>query len=311
MRLVSILIVTFALLLAGVIFFVVPRLMTRGVQQAQQQQQPAQIASNDVLVAARNLPAGTVLKGDDVRWQRWPQDALDPSFLVREKGAAPQKDAIGQVVLHGIDKGEPITAQRLLKPGEAGFLAAALTPGMRAVAIKVDAITGTAGFVLPADRVDVLLTEHYSQRLSQEAQRSVSVPEVGSKDVTSVVLRDVKVLAVDQVMQDIDSKPKLAGTATLEVDLKQAEKLALAAQIGTLSLALRSHTAPAQPEAEAGSGFVEDIQVSPVRAAVAQQQTAVFGQPQAALPQAPIASGEATAALHVYHGASLARGAGQ
>jgi pilus assembly protein CpaB len=308
MRLISILIVTFALLLAGAIYFVVPRLMTRQMQQAQQLQQPMAPASSDVLVAAQSLPAGTVLKAENVRWQRWPQDAVDPAFLVREKGATAQKDVVGRVVLHGIEQGAPVTAQRLLKPGEAGFLAAALTPGMRAVAIKVDAITGAAGFVLPSDRVDVLLTEHYSQRISADAQRA-GTPEVGSKDVTSVVLRDVKVLAVDQVMQDIDSKPKLAGTATLEVELRQAEKLALAAQIGTLSLALRSHAMPARPESEAGTALVEDVQVSPVRAAEMQQTE---GPGVAAMPQPqPPAAGVAAMGLHVYHGVSLARGAGQ
>lgn len=309
MRLVSILIVTFALLLAGVIFFVVPRLMSRGAHEAQQQQQQAaQIAANDVLVAAQNLPAGTVLKAENVRWQRWPQDALDPTFLVREKGADPQKDAVGHVVLHGFEKGAPITALRLLKPGEAGFLAAALTPGMRAVAIKIDAISGTAGFVLPADRVDVLLTEHYTLQASSDAQRTQNLPQVTSKDVTSVVLRNVTVLAIDQVMQDIDSKPKLAGTATLEVELPQAEKLALAAQMGTLSLVLRSHAAPERPEPESGTGLVEDFQVSPFRAAVLRRSSAISGQ----LPaQQPVASGEIPVALRVYHGASLARGAGQ
>jgi pilus assembly protein CpaB len=309
MRLASILIVTFALLLAGAIFFVVPRLMSRGAHEAQlQQRQAVQMATNDVLVAARNLPAGTVLKADDMRWQRWPQDALDPSFLVREKGADLRKDAVGHVVLRGLEQGAPVTPLRLLKPGDAGFLAAALTPGMRAVAIKIDAITGTAGFVLPADRVDVLLTEHYTLQTSGDAQQTQGLPQVASKDVTSVVLRDIKVLAVDQAMQDIDSKPKLAGTATLEVDLVQAEKLALAAQMGTLSLALRSYTAPMRPEPERGTGLVEDFQVSPFRAAVLQRSSgssAPFPERQ------PVASGGGSAALRVYHGASLARGTGQ
>jgi pilus assembly protein CpaB len=308
MRLASILIVTFALFLAGAIFFVVPRLMNRGAHEAQQQQQAVQVTTNDVLVAARSLPAGTVLKSDDVRWQRWPQDALDPSFLVREKGADLQKDAIGHVVLRGLEQGAPVTPSRLLKPGEAGFLAAALKPGMRAAAIKIDAITGTAGFVLPADRVDVLLTEHYTVQTAGEAQRNQGLPQITTKDVTSVVLRNVMVLAIDQVMQDIDSKPKLAGTATLEVDLVQAEKLALAAQMGTLSLVLRSHTEPARPEPESGTGLVEDFQVSPFRAAVVQRSSGVS----APLPdQAPVALGEGSVPLRVYHGASLARGAGQ
>lgn len=135
-----------------------------------------------------------------------------------------------------------------------------------------------------------------------------NLPQVTSKDVTSVVLRNVTVLAIDQVMQDIDSKPKLAGTATLEVELPQAEKLALAAQMGTLSLVLRSHAAPERPEPESGTGLVEDFQVSPFRAAVLRRSSAISGQ----LPaQQPVASGEIPVALRVYHGASLARGAGQ
>ncbi|HZT50782.1 MAG TPA: Flp pilus assembly protein CpaB [Stellaceae bacterium] len=302
MRLVSIVIVGFALLLAGAIFFIVPRHMQRGAA-GPQQPVAVQVAASDVMVAARDLPAGTVLKAADVRWQRWPQDAIDPAFLVREKGADPQKDAVGRIVLRGLEAREPITPQRLLHAGEAGFLAAALAPGKRAVAIKIDATTGAAGFVLPADRVDVLLTERYAVPADAAAQRE-GLPQVASKDVASVVLRDIKVLAIDQVMQDIDSKPKLARTATLEVDLAQAEKLALAAGMGTLSLALRSHAAPAEDEVDHGGGVVEDFEVSPFRAALLRRVSAA---PRAA----SVASLDGAATPRVYHGASLARGAGE
>lgn len=308
MRLVSILIVTFALLLAGAIFFVVPRLMTRGAHEAQQQQAAVQLPTSDVLVAAQNVPAGAVLKPEDLRWQRWPQDALDPGFLVRDKGADLQRDAVGHVVLHGIEKGAPVTAARLLKPGEAGFLAAALAPGMRAVAIKVDPVTDVAGFVLPSDRVDVLLTEHYALSISNDGVSNHGAPQIGARDVTSVMLRNLKVLGIDQVMQDVDSKPKLVGTATLEVDLAQAEELALAAQIGTLSLALRSHAAPESAVPEVGAPAIEDVQVSPVRAAALMQQAAIVGQNASGLAAEP---GGLPTALRVYHGASLARAAGQ
>src|ERR1700691_4282249 len=101
MRLVSILIVGLALVLAGVVFFVVPRLMNRSAQEAQQiqqQTQPQRLSANDVLLAAHNLPAGLVLKAEDVRWQRWPEESLDPNFLVREKGADPNKDVVGKIV---------------------------------------------------------------------------------------------------------------------------------------------------------------------------------------------------------------------
>jgi len=301
MRLVSTLIVVFALVLAGVVFFVVPRLLNRGAQEAQQQaQQPPKPAFNNVLVAAHSLPAGLILRPEDLRWQRWPSDALDPSFLVQEKGSDPQKDAVGRVVLHGIETGEPVTQVRLLKPGDAGFLAAALTPGMRAFSIRIDVVSGTGGFILPEDRVDILLTEKYNIQALSATPATQSLPQVLNKDITSVVLRNVRVLAVDQVMQDIDSKPKVAATATLEVDLTQAEKLALAGQLGSLSLALRSHTVPAHPEAEIGSGMVEDFQVSPFRAAVLQKYYSIL----AAEPRASQAAG----GLRVYHGGLLAAG---
>jgi pilus assembly protein CpaB len=252
-------------------------------------------------VASETLAAGTVLKPADLRWQGWPEAALDPSFLVREKGADPQKDAVGHIVLHGIEKGEPVTADRLLKPGDSGFLAAALAPGMRAVTIKIDAVSAAGGFILPGDRVDVLLSEHYTVP-AEASPATERLPQVPAKDVASVVLSNVKVLAIDQVMQDIDSKPKVGATATLEVDIVPAEKLALAAQMGTLSLALRSHTLPERPEPMTNGSVVQDFQVSPFRAALMQQYDA-------ALPGVDAAGGLATT-LHVYHGVALARAVG-
>jgi pilus assembly protein CpaB len=296
MRLVVVLIVGLALVLAGVVFFVVPRLMNRSAQEAQQiqQQQPQRLAASDVLVAAHNLPAGLVLKPEDVRWQRWPEEALDPNFLVREKGADPAKDVAGKIVLHGIETGEPVTALRLLKPGDTGFLAAELAPGARAVTIAITAITGDGGFILPQDRVDVLLTEHYPMNAAlQAAQLNLAI---SPKLVTSVILRNVKVLAVDLAIQDLDSKPKVGTTATLEVDLTQAEKLALAPELGSLSLILRSHTLPDRPEPEGASPSVEDFQVSPYRAAALQQFYTN-------LAQSPQAQG-GEAGPRIYHGAS-------
>jgi pilus assembly protein CpaB len=300
MRLVSIVIVVFALVLAGAVFLFVPRLMNRSAQQAQQAQ-TVRVAAQDVLVAAKSLPAGTVLKAEDLRWQRWPEEALDPTFLVREKGADPQKVAVGFIVLHGIDAGEPVTPQRLLKPGDSGFLAAALTPGMRAVTIRVDAVSAEAGFILPQDRVDIVLDEHYTVGLAPGvALANQNLPQIaGAKDVSSVILRDVKVLAIDQGMQDIDSKPKIGATATLEVDLDEAQKIAIAAHLGTLSLVLRSHTLPTHPEAEGASAIVEDYQVSPFRAAVLQQiytNLATQQQQAASAEDGP----------RIYHGAALA-----
>ncbi len=263
MRPVSILIVAAALIFAGLVFFVVPRLMHRGAPQAQAPVSQPTIPANDVLVAARDLPAGTILKSDDVRWQRWPADGLDANFLLREKGATPQENAVGRVVLRGFGAGEPVTAQRLLKPGESGFLAAALTPGMRAVSVHIDAVSGNAGFIVPGDRVDVLLAERFPIAYTGNAGSSVR-PTM--KQVNSVVLRDVRVLAIDQDTNDVDNKPKVGTTATIEVDLRDAQKLSLATQMGALFLALRSLAKPETAEADdppAQGAVVQDVDVSP------------------------------------------------
>ena len=257
MRPLSIFIFAFALLLAGLVYFVVPHLMKRPVE-AQSAPQAVRIAAADVLVAARPLPAGTILKAGDVRWQRWPDEGLDPNFLQREKGATPA-DAAGRVVLRGLTAGEPVTSARTIKGGEAGFLAAALEPGMRAVSVKIDAVSGDGGFIVPGDRVDVLLAEKFSISYPNNGEGSHTRPS--HKQVNSVVLSDVRVLAIDQEMRDLDNKPKIGQTATLEVELAQAQKLALAPQMGALSLALRSLARPEQ--AEARGGTIQDTDVSP------------------------------------------------
>lgn len=256
MRPLSIFIVSFALLLSGAVYVIVPRAMNRA-EPAPPVPAPLRIAAGDVLVAARNVPAGTILKKDDLRWQRWPDEGLDPNFLIRDKGASLQDDAVGRVVLRGFAAGEPITAPRLLKSGEAGFLAAALTPGKHAVAVRIDAVSGNGGFVVPGDRVDVLLAERYAITYADDGFTGTRPTH---KLVNSVVLRDVRVLAIDQEMKDLDNKPKVGSTATLEVDLPQAQKLALAPQMGALSLALRSFART--EEAEVSGGTIQDTEVS-------------------------------------------------
>jgi pilus assembly protein CpaB len=268
MRPLSVFIFVFALLMAGLVYFVMPRLMNRPVE-AQLAPQPARMAAADVLVAARPLPAGTILKAGDVRWQRWPDEGIDPNFLLRDKGATPEQDAVGRVVLRGLTAGEPVTATRLIKSGEAGFLAAALEPGMRAVSVKIDAVSGDGGFIVPGDRVDVLLAERFPITYANNGDSTHTRPS--HKTVNSVVLSDVRVLAIDQEMRDLDNKPKIGQTATLEVELAQAQKLALAPQIGTLSLALRSLARPELAEPRAGT--IQDTDVSPFLSKLIRQPT--------------------------------------
>lgn len=300
MRLFSVLIVVFALVIAGVVgVFVVPKLMTRSADQAQQAP-PPKLPAKDVLVAAHNLPAGTILKADDLSLQRWPEEALNPNFMVKDKGADPQKDAVGRVVLRGFEGGEAIVAARLLKPGEAGFLAAALKPGMRAVSMKIDPVTGAAGLIVPGDRVDILLSEHYSIEYASAGGESSGGMRPKEKNVDSVMLYDVRVLAIDQQVQDIDSKPKLGTTATVEVDLEQAQKLALAARMGILSLALRSHAKSDTPDPDVS--LVQDVEVSPFLAGLTR--------PKAKSAGSDAESGGGDGGVRVYHGAATG-GAGK
>jgi len=187
----------------------------------------------EVLVAAENLPRGTFVKESNLRWQAWPEDGVSDQYIVRENGRAESdtvfEDLIGAVVRNGLTVGEPVTDGRLVRPGDRGFLAAVLSPGHRAISVPVSATAGVAGFVFPGDRVDLILT-HEIQRAGESVTRRAS----------ETLLHDVRVLAVDQSVDDQNGAPRVAKTATFEVTPKQAEIITVALQIGRLSLALRS-----------------------------------------------------------------------
>jgi pilus assembly protein CpaB len=300
MRAIGIVIIGLALVLAVTIYLVVPKLM-RPPAAEQQAAQPTRIAAKEVLVAARNLAAGEVLKAEDMRWQKWPDDGLNPNYFLHDNGDDP-KNHVGMIVLHGIEIGEPIVQSRLLKAGDTSFMAAELPPGMRAISISINNISDTSGFILPGDYVDVLLSEHYTMKQSPAQQKEAEAagpPPFDTREINSLVLRDVKVLAIDQTVQDLDSKPRTGGSATLMVTLPDAQKLTIASSIGNLSLLLRSHELPAHPEAEGTPTIVEDYQVSTFRAAMLQQYLA-------RLAQAQGGSGSSGGELRIYHGAALA-----
>lgn len=185
--------------------------------------------TKEILVAARDLSSGTILKEADLKWQVWPMEEGTTGYVV--KGQADIKDYTGNVVRHGLRTGEPIMTGRVVKAGEQGFMAAALSPGMRAVSIAITPVGGVAGFVFPGDKVDVIVTH--------QVGRKTDMDPTGRK-VSETMLKDVRVLALDQKMSDQITEPKVAQIATLEVSPKQAEKLALMSELGTLSLALRS-----------------------------------------------------------------------
>lgn len=220
-----------------------------------------------VLVAAKDLQPGQRLTEGDLDWKDWPADEVNPAFITdgsvpvpsAQPAAAPankpegavasvtraatdlatggaKADYVGSVVREPILAGEPIVGRKIVRAGDSGYMAAYLEPGMRAMAIRVTVETAAGGFILPGDRVDVLLTRetNLSNVGTDESQRS--------KFSSSTVMQNVKVLAIDQSTRAGDDEQAVVGaTATLELGPRDAEALALAKSEGELSLVLRSY----------------------------------------------------------------------
>jgi pilus assembly protein CpaB len=183
-----------------------------------------------VLVAQRALPVGTIITADAIQFQAWPKDMVQDAYFL--DGEADMAKLLGTVVRFPITAGEPVTQGALVAPGDRGFLAAALGPGMRAVTITVSAKTGVAGFVFPGDRVDLMLT----QTVKGEGE---------PLNATETILKNLRVLATDQSTESEtgdNGKTVVRNfrTVTLEVTPRIAEKIAVADTIGSLSLSLRS-----------------------------------------------------------------------
>ncbi len=197
----------------------------------------ADVASTEVIVAARDLPTGTILKESDLKWAPWVASA-DTSFML-VKGRVKLSDFTGAVVRDGFRSGDPITASRIAHAKDQGFLAAVLTPGMRAMSVSLSPNAQVAGFIFPGDRVDVILTHSFSRK---------DVPGWTDRRISETILQNIRVLALDQRSDNQSNDPKVAQLATLEVGKKDAEKLAMAIDMAdgksggkaALMLALRS-----------------------------------------------------------------------
>lgn len=188
----------------------------------------------EVLVATRSLPVGTIIDAEALKYQVWPEGLVQPAYFIKgTEGDLNPADLLGTVVRNEITAGQPLTQGALIKPGERGFLAAALGPGMRAVTVSVSTTSGVAGFVFPGDRVDLVLT-----------QEVAGGGEGAPLKASETILRNVRVLATDQRMTSRDAEGKVVvqdvSTVTLEATPKIAEKIAVAQTIGQLSLSLRS-----------------------------------------------------------------------
>ena len=187
-----------------------------------------------VLVATRTLPVGTIIDAEAFRYQPWPEGLVQDAYYIRgAEGETDPSSLIGTVVRSEITAGQPVTQGSLVRPGERGFLAAALGPGMRAVTVPVSATSGVAGFVFPGDRVDMVLTQEVEGGGDGAPLR-----------VSETILRNIRVLAVDQRLNARDAEgnqvAQTVSTVTFEATPRMAERIAVAQTIGQLSLSLRS-----------------------------------------------------------------------
>lgn len=192
----------------------------------------APIDGPEVLVATRALPIGTILDASALKFQPWPKELIDNAYYIK---ASTNLQALqGTVVRSAITAGQPVTQGALVKPGDRGFLAAALGAGMRAVTVPVSAQSSVGGFVFPGDRIDLVLT--------QTVAGGGDGPPL---KVSETIMRNLRVLATDQrtdnqVGEDGKTVVRTFSNVTIEATPKIAEQIAVAQTLGTLSLSLRS-----------------------------------------------------------------------
>src|SRR6266581_4125392 len=186
----------------------------------------------DVLVAKSDIGLGQTVTAEALQWQTWPAATASASFIRRNDRPDATNQVAGSIARAPFIAGEPIREQKLVKADGSGFMAAILPTGMRAISTEISAETGAGGFILPNDRVDVILTRREKNPDNTNAQDLV---------ISVIILTNIRVLAIDQAPKEKDGQNAVVGkTVTLELKPEQTVTLGAARQAGTLSLALRS-----------------------------------------------------------------------
>ncbi len=220
---------------------------------------PVEIPVKKVLVANNPIPIGRFVAASDLAWQDWPADAPMDAFIVQEADAEALDKMVGAVALVELVKGEPVTISKLVHPGTAGFMSVMLTPGMRAVSFEIEPETAAGGFIVPNDRVDVIVT--------REVESGGGNSSSGMQNVRSdLILSNVRVLAIDAIYgapaaPEGEAAPRtgqaeviIGSRATLELSERDATLLNSAKKAGELALALRSIADLSQPQGATGTG---------------------------------------------------------
>src|ERR1700722_16255340 len=205
----------------------------------------AQLETAEVLVANAEIGMGNKVSAQELRWQTWPAAAAGASFIRKNDRPDAIEQLAGSFAPAPVSDGEPIREDKLIKANGSGYMAAILPTGMRAVSTDISPETGAGGFILPNDHVDVILSRR--DRDAEQANGGIET------HVSETIMNNVRVLAIDQTVEEKNGQRVVVGkTATIELSPAQAEKLTLAHQLGTLSLALRSLVdSGMQQEAEA------------------------------------------------------------
>jgi pilus assembly protein CpaB len=198
---------------------------------AQPQAQVEKTDTIDVLIAKTDIAIGRALTAGDIEWQPWPAKYASAQFIRKPEHSTAAEQVLGLVTRAPFVAGEPIREAKLIKADGSGYMAAILAAGMRAVSTEITPEAGAGGFILPNDRVDVILTGAEKDARGKEFYKS------------QTILTDVRVLAIDQSVEEKSGKKTVIGKiATLELNPRDAEKLSLARRLGSISLTLRGLT---------------------------------------------------------------------
>lgn len=256
-----------------------------------------------VRTAADELPAGLLLRDTDLTWKAMPRNQVPAGALIEE---APEggntNDLKGDLLRHAVRAGESLGVADVILPGDPGFLAAALKPGMRAISVAVDDVSGNAGLIQPGDYVDILLTQQMRADIGTHVDPALSVE-------SETVSERVRVLAVGSAFRrpkdDESASSAKARTVTIEVTPGNAQTITVAAHLGSLSLALRSF---ATRERHASDAEEAAPPTPPVWAGDVSR--ALRGVSSSAAPHQSSASGSAPHVV-IYRGSTIDQGDGQ